>query len=125
MLKRILKKLGTTETPIPPLRFAAGFQMTTIITIRNEFKKAKSLRAAGDILNAARLAVAVQNMASGSRSKHAYKIECDAHLMAVMALDKAAGADHAARSELGRIRAESKYAFQRGGTASRSVVPVL
>jgi hypothetical protein len=96
--------------------------MTTINQIASEFQAA---RAINDIHTRAMNMLAVQRMAAESRSKHAYKIECDAHAFACMALNGYTGEDNNVRSELGRIRAESKMRFAKGGTASRSVVPVL
>lgn len=96
--------------------------MTTINTIRAEFKAAQADQHS---LTRARKMLSIQRQAAQSRSRHAYKIECDAHLAAVCALDHAADADQPARSELGRIRAESQHRFSAGNTPSRSVVPVL
>lgn len=96
--------------------------MTTINNIRAEFAQAKAEQ---NTLMRARKMLSIQRMAAQSRSRHAYKIECDAHLAAVCALDHAADADQHTRSELGRIRAESQHRFSAGNTPSRSVVPVL
>jgi hypothetical protein len=96
--------------------------MSTIHNIARDYAAA---RATQNILDRARKMLGVQRDAAQSRSRHAYRIECWAHTAAVMALDHARDADQRALSELGQIRAESKFRFQKGGTASRSVAPIL
>lgn len=96
--------------------------MSTIKTIRNDLARAIKLRKEENYLGAARLALNVQSAAAQSRSKHAYDLECKAHLLASISLSQAKNTDQITRSELGRIRAASKAAFQRGNTPSRFAI---
>ena len=85
--------------------------MTTINQIRASLESARSYSYDGDFLNSARIALATQRMAAASRSSYADDIGARAHALVDIALSNSENADHATRSELGRIRAESLFLF--------------
>ena len=90
--------------------------MTTIREIQNDFKSARKLNKAGQIIEAARAFLAVQQQAARSRSRFAPALAMDAHCLAATArvrLDRAGITDHAARSEAGRIARASAFILHR------------
>jgi len=93
--------------------------MTTINEIRNWYADAQ---AESDLLVRARKMNVVQRNAAQSRSQHAYDLEFKAHSAIEAAYLNYAGDDNDYRSELGRERSESRYAFRRGNTNSRDAI---
>ena len=86
--------------------------MTTITELKNELKTARAMNKAGQIIDAARIAMSVQQQATRSRSRFAPELAMDAHCLAAtarMRLDNAGITDHAARSEAGRIAQASAF----------------
>ena len=83
--------------------------------IRNDYRAARQMNKAGDILNGARLALGVQQSARRSRSRYAESLAFDAHMLAASALyrGRAAGVSQPAMSELGQIAAASKFLLHR------------
>lgn len=87
-----------------------------IITATNTYNTAKASAAAGNHFEAAQLFLAAQRQAMICRSAQRQFIFDYAHagssLQAIKVLETSE--DQAARSEAGRIRAESAFLFQRG-----------
>jgi hypothetical protein len=91
-------------------------KMSTIRELNNEFKVARAMNKAGQIIEAAQVALSVQRRAARSRSRFAPELAMDAHCLAATArgrLDNAGITDHAARSEAGRI-AQASYFILHG-----------
>lgn len=82
-----------------------------IIELKNDFKRACQMNLRGEILNSARLFLAVQRHAKRLRSRYAPDLTMNAHCFAVTALKrgKLKNLDHGALSELGRIKAASYF----------------
>lgn len=76
--------------------------------IQSDYRAAKAMPHS---LARARKMAAIQRAAKQSRSRLAAEIECCAHLACVMSIQNVPNQDHATRSELGRIKRESQFAY--------------
>jgi len=87
-----------------------------IITATAEYNQARQQAAAGNHLEAARSFLTAQRWARMCRSAKRADIFCYAHAGACFEATKVLenSTDHTVRSEAGRIRAESKFNFQKG-----------
>lgn len=85
-----------------------------IVTATNQLNKAHELKNAGRDFEAARAYLAAQQFAMNCRSAKRDDIAFYAHTGAVLAAARVLenSADHAERSEAGRIKAESNYIFR-------------
>lgn len=87
-----------------------------IETAESTYNKARAAQSAGAHLEAARFFLTAQQQAQQCRSKRRVRIFDYAHAGASVQASEVlrASVDHAARSEAGRIRAESICGYRRG-----------